>query len=373
MDWMVSPRERIAQLLADADIRLDGSRRGDIKVHDESMFNQILAHGALGLGESYMDGAWDCEALDDMLARMLAARLDEHVVTVDDLWAGLQARLVNLQQGQRAWTVARQHYDLGNDLYRAMLGERMVYSCGYWREARDLDQAQQAKLDLVCRKLMLKPGMSVLDIGCGWGEALKYAAERYGIRGVGITLSQQQLVFAQDLCRGLPLEFRLQDYHEVDEPFDRVFSIGMFEHVGYRNYKAYFDCVLRCLQPDGLSLLHTIGGERSTDHTDPWIARHIFPHSMLPSAKQIAAALEGRMVIEDWHNFGADYERTLMAWRDNIETAWPTLGARYDLRFRRMWRYYLAGSIASFRTRRNQLWQLVLSPKGVPGGYAAPR
>jgi cyclopropane-fatty-acyl-phospholipid synthase len=373
MDWMVSPRERIAQLLSEADIRLDGSRPWDLQVNDDSMHAQVLAHGSLGLGESYMDGAWDCDALDQMFTRMLEARLDEHVVTVDDLWAALQARLINLQQGPRAWTVAYQHYDLGNDLYRAMLGKRMVYSCGYWREAHDLDQAQEAKLDLVCRKLMLKPGMSVLDIGCGWGEALKYAAERYGIRGVGITLSKEQLAFAQELCHGLPVEFRLLDYHDIDEPFDRVFSIGMFEHVGYRNYRGYVDCVLRCLRPDGLSLLHTIGGERSTDHTDPWIEKYIFPHSMLPSAKQIAAALEGRMVIEDWHNFGADYERTLMAWRDNIEAAWPRLVDTYDLRFRRMWRYYLATSIASFRTRRNQLWQLVLSPKGVPGGYPAPR
>ncbi|HEY2396795.1 MAG TPA: cyclopropane fatty acyl phospholipid synthase [Rudaea sp.] len=370
---MVSPRERVAQLLAEADVALDGTRPWDLRAHDDAMHARILAHGSLGLGESYMDGQWDCDALDELFTRVLAARLDEHVVGVDDLWAGLQARLINLQQGSRAWTVAKQHYDLGNDLYRAMLGKRLVYSCGYWRHARDLDEAQEAKLHLVCRKLTLKPGMRVLDVGCGWGEALKYAAEHYGIEGVGITLSQEQLAYAQELCSGLSVEFRLLDYRELDESFDRVFSIGMFEHVGYRNYNAYVDCVLRCLRPDGLSLLHTIGGERSTHHTDAWIGKYIFPHSMLPSAKQIAAALEGRMVIEDWHNFGADYERTLMAWRDNIERAWTQVGDRYDERFRRMWRYYLATSIASFRTRRNQLWQLVLSPSGVRGGYQAPR
>ena len=373
MAWMTTQRQRIERLLAAADIHIDGPRPWDMRVHDPSLYSRLLAHGSLGLGESYMDRAWDSEALDVLLTKMLAAHLDERVLTFDDIWACLRARLVNLQRGRLAWTVAKRHYDLGNDLYRAMLGKRMVYSCGYWRRVDDLDAAQEAKLDLVCRKLMLTPGTRVLDIGCGWGEALKFAAERYGVSGVGITLSKEQAAYARELCDGLPIEIRLQDYRDANERFDRVFSIGMFEHVGFKNYRAYFDCVSRCLAPDGLSLLHTIGAERSTDHTDPWIEKYIFPHSMLPSAAQVAAAVDGRFVIEDWHNFGADYERTLMAWRDNIEVAWPMLDAHYDERFRRMWRYYLASAIALFRTRRGQLWQVVLSPRGVPGGYIAPR
>lgn len=378
MDWTTSPRESVGALLADAHIEINGPRACDMQVRNESLFVRVLAHGSLGLGESYMDGDWDCVDLDDFFTRLLAAHVDEHVRSFDDLIAGLRARLSNLQHGARAWAVAHQHYDLGNDLFAAMLGQRMVYSCGYWHHAADLDAAQEAKLDLICRKMQLQPGMRVLDIGCGWGEALKFAAQRYRVSGVGITLSERQCEYARELCRGLPIEIRLQDYHAMGhEPdgqrFERVWSIGMFEHVGVRNYAAYFDAVTRCLTPDGLSLLHCIGGERSTDHTDPWIARYIFPNSMLPSAKQIAAAVEGRFVIEDWHNFGADYERTLLAWRDNIEAAWDRLPPHYDERFRRMWRYYLATSIASFRTRRNQLWQLVLSPKGVPGGYVAAR
>ncbi|MBS0212604.1 MAG: cyclopropane fatty acyl phospholipid synthase [Proteobacteria bacterium] len=378
MEWTAHPREHVAHLLAEADIAIDGPRPWDMQVRDATVYSRLLAHGSLALGETWMEGAWDCADLAGMLARLLAAHLDEHVRTIDDLIAGLHARLVNLQHGQRAWAVAREHYDIGNDLFKAMLGRRMVYSCGYWRQASDLDTAQEAKLDLICRKLLLVPGMRVLDIGCGWGEALKFAAERYGVEGLGITLSREQYEYARTLCAGLPVEIRLQDYHELGhaadaQRFDRVWSVGMFEHVGVRNYPAYFDCVTRCLHPEGLSLLHCIGGERSTDHTDPWIARHIFPNSMLPSAQQIAAAVEGRFVIEDWHNFGTDYERTLLAWRENIEAAWPALPARYDERFRRMWRYYLAASIAGFRTRRNQLWQIVLSPRGVPGGYLAAR
>ena len=366
-------RSRLESLLAKADVRIDGGRAWDIQVHEPSTYQRLLAQGSLGLGESYMDGAWDSQDLEGLLARLLDAGLDRQIITWADRWAVLCARLLNRQSTRRAFLVGEQHYDLGNDLYRAMLGKRMVYSCGYWREAGDLDRAQEAKLDLVCRKLMLQPGMRVLDIGCGWGEALEYAASNYGVSGVGITISKEQGDHARRLCEGLPVQTRVQDYRSLDERFDRVFSIGMFEHVGVRNYRRYFEVARRCLGEDGLFLLHTIGGNVSVRTTDPWIERYIFPNSMLPSARQIADAVEGLFVIEDWHNFGTDYERTLLAWRDNIERAWPSLPSRYDLRFRRMWRYYLAASIACFRTRQTQLWQIVLSPRGVRGGYVAPR
>jgi cyclopropane-fatty-acyl-phospholipid synthase len=254
-----------------------------------------------------------------------------------------------------------------------MLGKHMVYSCAYWKTDDELDTAQAAKLDLVCRKLGLEPGMHVLDIGCGWGEALHFATTHYGVSGVGVTISSEQAQFARELCAGLPIEIRLQDYRELDEQFDRIWSIGMFEHVGVKNYRNYFEVVRRCLAADGLNLLHTIGGNESTNHTDPWIEKYIFPNSMLPSAAQIANARERLFVIEDWHNFGADYDRTLMAWRANFDAAWPRLQEKYGERFRRMWRFYLAASAASFLARRNQLWQIVLSPRGIPGGYSAPR
>ncbi|BCT94075.1 cyclopropane-fatty-acyl-phospholipid synthase [Lysobacter helvus] len=380
-------RQRILQLLHDADVRPEGDRTGgrapwDPRVHDEHFYNRILAQGSLGLGESYMDGWWDVDDLDGMLLRLLGHGADRKVHGLGEVWDALRARVSNLQTEHRAFEVGERHYDLGNDLYRAMLGQRLVYSCGYWREADNLDDAQAAKLDLVCRKLGLRPGMRVLDIGCGWGEALKFAAERYGIAGVGVTVSREQAEYARDLCAGLPIDIRLQDYRELVRAntgggFDRIFSLGMFEHVGVRNYATYFDVARRCFSEDapdgGLFLLHTIGGNLSTAITDPWIARYIFPNSMLPSPKQLTTALEGRFVIEDWHNFGTDYDRTLQAWRANVEAHWPDLPERYDERFRRMWRFYLAGAMASFRARRIQLWQLVLSPNGVAGGYIAPR
>jgi len=364
---------RMSGLLAEADVRIGGDRPWDLQVRDPRLYARALGQGSLGLGEGYMDGWWDAASLDGLLFRLLEARLDERVHGAGEMFDALRARLTNLQSPRRSGEVGRRHYDLGNDLYAAMLGKRLVYSCGYWRDAADLDAAQEAKLDLVCRKLRLAPGMRVLDIGCGWGEALKFAAERYGVGGVGVTISREQAEYARGLCAGLPIEIRLQDYRELDEPFDAAFSLGMFEHVGVKNYAAYFDVARRCVPPDGLFLLHTIGGNRSVHRTDPWIARYIFPNSMLPSAAQIAHAIEGRFVLEDWHNFGPDYDRTLQAWRANVEAAWPRLDARYDERFRRMWRFYLAASMATFRSRRSQLWQLVLSPRGVPGGYAAPR
>jgi cyclopropane-fatty-acyl-phospholipid synthase len=365
-------RHRLEHLLGEADVRINGDRPWDMQLHDDRLPARLLAQGSLGLGESYMDGWWDSASLDGLLFRLLDARLDRRVRGIALALDTVRARLFNLQSQRRSFTVGERHYDLGNDLYREMLGQRLVYSCGYWRNAATLDEAQEAKLDLVCRKLGLEPGMRVLDIGCGWGEALKFAAERYGVSGVGVTVSREQAAFATELCAGLPIEIRVQDYRELGERFDRVLSLGMFEHVGVKNYRRYFEVVRACLPEDGLFLLHTIGSNESRHHTDPWIARYIFPNSMLPSAAQITRNVEHLFVIEDWHGFGPDYDRTLQAWRANIEGAWDRLPV-YDERFRRMWRFYLSASMASFRARRIQLWQVVLSPHGVRGGYAEQR
>ena len=371
-------RQRVLALLEAAGLEANGPGDCDPRILDDRFYGRVVRQGSLGLGEAYMDGWWTVPSLDGMLCRLLRHGIDQRVHGIGSRLDDLRAWFLNLQTDRRARKVGEQHYDLGNDLFEAMLGERLVYSCGYWREAGNLDDAQAAKLDLVCRKLGLRPGMRVLDIGCGWGEALKFAAERYGVEGVGVTISHEQAEYARRLCAGLPVEIRLQDYRELHEPYDRIFSIGMFEHVGAKNYDTYFEVARRCLRDDeatggGLFLLHCIGSNVSVQHTDPWIGRYIFPNSMLPSAKQIAACTEGRFVTEDWHNFGTDYDLTLQGWRANIETAWESLPSRYDERFRRMWRYYLAASMAAFRARRIQLWQLVLSPRGVPGGYLAPR
>jgi len=254
-----------------------------------------------------------------------------------------------------------------------MLGKWLIYSCGYWKNASTLDEAQKAKLDLVFRKLDLRQGMRVLDIGCGWGGAAKYAAKRYKVEVVGITVSEEQLRFGKEFCRGLPVEIRLQDYRSLKGTFDRIFSLGMFEHVGYKNYVTFFRVVNSCLKKNGLFLLHSIGNNRSVIKTNPWLRRYIFPNSSIPTAKQVCANIDGFFVLEDWHNFGADYDKTLIHWFQNFHENWDSIKQDYSQSFYRMWKYYLLSCAGSFRARKNQLWQIVLSTNGVPGGYHSLR
>lgn len=366
-------RRYLSELFAAADIAVDGHRPWDLVVHDERLFGRLLSEGSLGAGESYVDGWWDCAQLDELIARALRARLDERLRS----WRGFVnvalALIRNPQSRRRSFAVGRRHYDIGNDLYERMLDRRMTYSCGYWRTAQDLDTAQEHKLDLVCRKLQLERGMKVLDVGCGWGGAAQFAAERYGVDVVGITVSKEQAALARERVRGLPVEIVLDDYRSLEGRFDRIFSIGMFEHVGQRNYRVYFDKVRELLAPDGLFLLHTIGSLASHRTTDPWIEKYIFPNSMLPSIAQISRAAEPDWVVEDWHGFGVDYDRTLMAWSRNFDAHWAEIAPAYGERFRRMWHFYLRSAAGMFRARRNQLWQIVMSPHGVPGGYREVR
>jgi cyclopropane-fatty-acyl-phospholipid synthase len=369
-------KQTIERLLTPADIRIGGDRPWDITVHDERFFERVLGRSPeLELGESYMEGWWDVPRLDQFFHRLLAARVDERVQrdwrTALEL---LPRLLLNPGRRSRAFEIGRRHYDIGNDLYRAMLDARLTYTCGYWRDADTLDAAQEAKLELVCRKIGLQPGMRVLDIGGGWGSFAGYAAERHGAEVVAITVSERQVEVGRELTAGLPVELRLQDYRDVpDGPYDRIVSLGMVEHVGYKNYRTYLEVARRLLVPDGLFLLHTIGSNVSARGGDAWTERYIFPNSMLPSLRQLSGAAERLFVIEDLHNFGADYDATLMAWHANVEAGWERLGPHYDERFRRMWRYYLLSNAGSFRARRNQLWQLMLSPTGVIGGYRSIR
>lgn len=367
---MARLRRRFEALLEPADVRIDGDRPWDVRVHDDRLYTRVLARGTLGLGEAYMDGWWDCDAIDELVERAYLSGMARQLGTPADVLRMLRAKATNLQAGRRSYEVGERHYDVGNDLYERMLDDRMLYSCGYWKGATTLDEAQEAKLELIRNKLMIEPGMRLLDIGCGWGGTAAYLAERADCEVVGITISREQADYAKRRCEGLPIEIRLVDYREIDEPFDRVYSVGMFEHVGVKNYATYMDVVRRCLRdPSGLSLLHTIGGYRSSNRTDPWVEKYIFPNSMLPSARHIAESAEGRLVIEDWHNFGPDYDRTLMTWHANASAAWDELGDRYDMRFRRMWDFYLLTAAGTFRSRSNHLWQVVFSRDGTPDRY----
>ena len=365
-------RSFIEDLLARADVQINGNRPWDIQVHDERLFDSVLKHGSLGLGESYMAGAFDSPRLDEFFSHVLRARLDEQLGTLETAWMVLLAKLRNRQSVARAWEVGQVHYDLGNAFYRDMLGPSMAYSCAYWKDAQTLEDAQHAKLDLICQKLGLQAGMRLLDIGCGWGSLMKYATENYGVACVGVTISKEQAAYGQAHCKGLPVDFRLLDYRSLNEKFDRVASIGMFEHVGRKNYCDFFKVARRNLVDDGLFLLHTIGGNFCNRTPEPWMNKYIFPNGEVPYLNQIAYDAQDHFIVEDVHNFGADYDPTLMAWHANFERTWAQHQNNHPAHFYRMWRYYLLCCAGTFRARSNQVWQVMLSPYGHVGGYRRP-
>ncbi|OSM99515.1 MULTISPECIES: cyclopropane fatty acyl phospholipid synthase [Lonsdalea] len=364
----------VKEMLSSADIAINGARPFDIQVKNPDLYKRVLREGSLGLGESYMDGWWECERLDIFFHRVLRAGLDNKLPKhVSDIARVLIARLTNLQSKKRAWIVGKEHYDLGNDLFSLMLDPHMQYSCGYWKEAETLEQAQENKLRMICEKLQLQRGMTLLDIGCGWGGLSEYAARHYGVSVTGVTISREQQRLAQERCRDLDVTILLEDYRDLDRQFDRIVSVGMFEHVGPKNYDTYFRVVRKNLKPKGLFLLHTIGANKTDLSVDPWIDRYIFPNGCLPSVQHVARASEAYMVMEDWHNFGADYDRTLMAWHERFQQHWPELASAYSARFQRMFSYYLNACAGAFRARNIQLWQVLFSTNGVEGGIRAPR
>lgn len=357
------------ELLASADIQINGTRPWDIKLYNEKLFERVFKYYSLGLGEAYVEHWWDCEQIDEFFFRILSANIDQQILNNKRflpalMWLKLRSLnsfLFNQQREAKSLEVGRKHYDIGNDLYRYMLDKNLNYTCGYWQDSNNLDDAQIAKMELICQKLHLKPGMRLLDIGCGFGTFAKYAAQHYGIQAVGITISKQQQLLGVEICKGFPVEIRFLDYRNINESFDRIVSLGMFEHVGYKNYSTYMSKAAQCLDKDGIFLLHTIGSNVSSTEIDPWINRYIFPNSLLPSIAQIGKAIEPYFVMEDWHNFGPDYTKTLRAWHDNFTANLSKLDKKYDEKFQRMWSYYLLSSAGGFKAKTNQLWQIALT------------
>ena len=367
LEGVSNPEGFVRELLEKAGIEVNGSAPHDIVVHDRRFYARVARDGALGLGESYIDGWWDSPAIDQMITRIHLARLPDRIrKNWKYMAAVLKARLLNLQSRKRAFQIGEHHYDVGNDLYKAMLDKRMAYTCAYWKDAKTLDEAQEAKLDLVCRKLGLREGMRVLELGCGWGSFAKYAAEKYGVSVTGYTVSKEQVALGRELCAGLPVDLRLEDYRNANGTYDRVLSIGIMEHVGFKNYRTYMQVVDRCLAPDGVSLIHTIGSSTSEPASDPWTQKYIFPNGHLPSIAHLATAMEGLFVFEDLHTFGPYYDPTLMAWHRNFTNAWPELRSQYDDRFFRIWTYYLLMSAAAFRARYIHLFQIVMTRPFTP-------
>lgn len=369
-----SDKQYVEEILALADVKINGDRPWDLQIHDDRFYARVIKDGSLGFGESYMEGWWDCDSIDQMISKILRANLSNKVKpSWGMIWNFFRSKVFNTQDRRGSMTVIDQHYQLGNDLFQNMLDGLMTYSCGYWKTASNLDEAQQAKHDLIAKKLGIKKGMRVLDIGCGWGGFAKHIAERYGAEVVGITLSENQANFAREFTKGLPVEIRVQDYRDVNEQFDRVVEIGMFEHVGYKNYRLFMEKVYSCLKDNGILMLHTIGSNDDLPVAEAWTNKYIFPEGSLPSISSIGKSIEGLFVMEDWHNLNVDYEKTLLAWFKNFNTNWPKLKSSYPDPFYRMWKFYLLSFAGSFRARNMQLWQVVLSKNGLPDGYQSVR
>ncbi|MGI9476954.1 MAG: cyclopropane fatty acyl phospholipid synthase [Hyphomicrobiaceae bacterium] len=377
----------IEDLCAKGGVIINGPRPWDLKVHDKRVYDRVLSDGALGLGEAYMQGWWDADDLYGLFVRLLpqAQVAKEKNVGWRTTLAFLKARLLNVQTRGQSRKLADAHYNLSNELFEHMLGSSMAYSCGYWADAGNLDAAQFAKYDMICRKLYLKPGERLLDIGCGWGGFAKYAASEYGAEVVGITVAGEQAQYARQACKGLPVEILTCDYREFDcqengGRFDKVASIGMIEHVGYRNYRTLLSVIRSVLREPGLLLLHTIGSNASMEVADPWMTTYIFPGGALPSMRQLGEAAEDLLVLQDLQNIGIHYTPTLRAWHDNFEAYWSnpdTSGRRprvwgSEEVFYRMWRYYLLACAADFAVGDSQVWQLVYAKGHLTNGYIRP-
>jgi cyclopropane-fatty-acyl-phospholipid synthase len=371
---MINFKEKVSTVFSNADINIieesfTHQNPWDIKVFDSRFYKKVALNGSIGLGEAYLDNWWDCPELDKFFCKLLKNRIHRRFKYTDIIF-DIKSRILNLQSVRRAFNVGQHHYDLGNDLYEAMLDKRMVYSCAYWKDAKNLEKAQEAKFDLICQKLDLKAGMRVLEIGCGWGSFARYAAEKYGVSVTGATVSIEQAKYAQNLCKDFDVQIKLIDYRNLPDEnilYDRIVSIGMLEHVGVKNYRNYMEVVNSCLVSKGKFLLHTMGNNVSTTSGEAFLDKYVFPNGMIPSVQQIGSSIEQLLVLENWHiDNGLDYEKTLMCWNDNFEANWAKLKAnnsKYDDRFYRLWKYYLLSCVGSFRARNLQVWQVLLSKR----------
>jgi cyclopropane-fatty-acyl-phospholipid synthase len=366
MNAMKADKRIVQELLGLCGVAVDGPNPWDLRVKDDRFYARVLGEKSLGLGDSYMDGWWECERIDELICRILRAGVEKRVRGNPRLaLAAVAAAVRNRQTLARARIVAERHYDTGNDLFFSFLDPYKQYSCAYFNGDDALEAAQVNKMELIRRKLQIKEGDRVLDIGSGWGGLAKYLAENCDCRVTGINISEEQIAYSKEWCRGLPVEIRRCDYREVDGVYDKIVSVGMFEHVGRKNYRVFMKTVHDRLSDEGVFLLHTIGRNVSRrTGTDPWIEKHIFPNGELPSLAQIMRAVEGLFVVEDTHNLGPHYDRTLMAWHERFQRAWPSLKDKYDGRFKRMWEYYLLCCAGAFRARDIQVWQIVCVKPG---------
>jgi cyclopropane-fatty-acyl-phospholipid synthase len=345
-----------------------------IIIHNKSMFDKIAYNGALGFAESYMDGDWDTDNMELILYTLMLKEVEienqiksQPMQAMYSFFSSIFSTSTNtsLNTIESSKDNISHHYDIGNDLYKIMLDKRMQYTCAYFhKENMSLEEAQLAKMELIAKKLDLKSGMSVVDIGCGFGGMAYHLASKYGVRVTGVTLSAEQQTFANNNFGHPNVKIILKDYRHLDSTdgdngmFDRVYSIGMFEHVGRKNYSEYYDKCYSILKPNGIMLLHTIGRTYSDKFVpNPFVEKYIFPGGELPRLKDLTGKFIDKWHLEDMQNLGLSYAKTLRCWRNNIGN-WKDLD-RYSNRFRKMWNFYLLSFPVRFEARDICLWQLV--------------
>ncbi len=371
-----SPQKFVTDLLLSADIRIDGSRHGDIQVHNEKFYRRVAAGGSLALGEAYMDGWWDCDDLGEFTRKIVKGRLkvplDLHAAKIY-----LMSVIGNLQTPQGSKRVADVHYELPSKMYALFLGPSNQYTSFYYAHTDNDVQAEEARLELICRKLKLNKNDRVLDIGCGWGGFAKYAAQKYGCHVTGVSIAREQIKFARQYAKGLSVQFKIQDYRQLKGSYDKIFSGGMLEHVGYKNYPTYMKKIAELLTDDGIAVIDCIGGNVPGKGPNPWVGKYIFPNSMVPSPSQISSAFEKHLVLEDWHNFRHDYSRTARYWKNEFIKNWGKIQALdqtlFNERFYRMWLYYLSLFEGAFEASHIQQWQLVFVKPSNNASYTSER
>jgi cyclopropane-fatty-acyl-phospholipid synthase len=350
-----------------------------LNVSDDSVWYDIITKANLGIAEGYMHGKIDVDPLPLFLSLLndtsIGTRRKEKFDVLGMVIGAIEAPtqmmgwLFNLQTKELSSRVTKQHYDAGNDLYEVMLGPSMSYTCAYWKDAENLDQAQEAKFNLIMRKLELQPGMKVADLGMGWGTAAAYMHKHGKVNVTGVSLSEKQVEWAQNNLVKDGLRFIWSDYREhCEDPdivgtYDRIYSIGMFEHIGPKNYEPFFKCIKALLKPDGLAVVHTIGEPDFVAASDQFLEKYIFPGAVIPTLPMATKAFEHHFILEDFQNFGHDYSKTLAAWHVNSLKFFRENPNAYSPEFQRMWEYYLKMCEALFELRINQLWHFVLSPR----------
>lgn len=342
----------------------------DIIVNNNNFYTKLLKHGEIGLGESYVDKDWDSNNLEETLYNLIINQKKIENAIIKNSPNLIIKKLLDIPSDifstDNTKNDIKFHYDIGNKLYENMLGKSMLYSCAYfYKQGLSLDEAQYAKLDLIAKKLNLKEGMRVLDIGCGFGTAAIYLSKKFNVNILGISLSKEQINYFNSIYTGTQVQVIYKDYRELtrehNNSYDCIYSIGMFEHIGINNHIDYYNKCFKLLKTNGTMLIHTIVSNKRLYSHNSWITKYIFPGAELPHISDFTKKYTDNWLLQDLQCIGKSYSKTLLAWKKNINDS--SVFNNYDDKFKRTWNYYLLLCSAAFRAREITVFQLVYFKK----------